>query len=1461
MSLRCVGNQLLQTAPSLLLAGASKVSASLWVQVNPANNVAAANGVEIFGDAGGKFSATLSGTGTLQLQWSSNNGPSNGVSTCSLALTPGKSYHIASTWQANSQQYYLNGFQVGADIQGGTLGVLGDAASHAFRLGSDQAGVDVTLDQPTLWVGYALTAQDVTNLRNRSVQPGGVAPTSIALEWSLAGTAGASAKVGDAGLADASPNHLPLSSIVGAAPTYQAGDLTYVASSTIGPVVAAPSGKSIVLLAEDGTGVGSNIQTIASSSEIQSIKLVGQPAGSAFVLGFGGQTTAPIPTVAETPYAYMLWTIATVAGHGYTLAVTHAAWFASTLLYEVIQGGVTVATTQTNDAATGGFAEGTSPNGTIISWNYVDSGIVATGTTIQLRITASTDGTFQTAGLRVQDTTAGTVQHFAVNDPSFSAGQGTANIVSSNSYYGGVVAASWGPGGGLGPLIVASGGAAAVQSALGALPGVGPYGVAVTDLSGGKTSGNYQIVFGGILSNSPQPLITCPDPAVSISEVTRGGNMPTLSIGGGTPIPIPDWLWVTAGDSPYALGLLPQSTPVVQTCPVGQLPYAASGGYWNTREVAGSLSSTTIFGAGAGLTATYAFQVLPPGTYQIAITYQNAPFSVGSTNYTPSTATQFLIQDSAGNTLSTLSVNQSVAPADYVNGGRGWKVFGTFTTNLGQNGLTVVMNTVGLANSGNPTPVAVLDGVQLTRTSAAIPVIGPGQTATISIPAGWMTTSAGPLPATPGVTVSPPSPTSIVPAFVAGQKSMKVGYNVEPMGSYFNFSSHSNLINRAGPFGLARNSDGYPTKISKNPYAAQGLISVPVIYPAILAPYNDPEAGTYVVNSGYFTLEWDGSTTGVSLVPFAGTTITPLAGMSTITGTTGNRIIYNITSDPLVAASPLFNLDVVSTTVDPSDATGNTYLCNVTNIKIYPPDPSDPTGQTAWANPPKFHPWFVSKLQGAQCIRYLDPTNTNNNGIHTFGDYMPTTSITRGTSWGASSVPIISVGPPAPGLMTPGYTDLCVQVTTSAPHGLSGGRCVFTQGVGAINLVGGGTTNLDHDTTIPALCQVIDATNILIYIQTWQVMTMVGTVTPTGATLGSSYGSCWPLQDMVDLIVEVGCTDLWFNVSVGVDSSVGGCVDQAAAFLAANLPAGIKVHVEFGNECWNIGYPTNLWCAIQEGFVTGSYERYVYSTWYIQQSMAVHERFLAVFAAAGRPNDVACVYGGQGDLVGVAQNIAQGAQALGARMDEFCMGTYYNNQDALHGGESTQQASYDRMDSDQVVDFMEFNSVYGRQGVGYTAIPPILAANGYGSTKPTSYEGSPSVLVPGGLGRPNYGVRQNAVKRSPRMYGVVLQMAQVFQNAGITLLNYFNLGGQTGQDAWDAWESGNQQAGTGNPSLDVANATNPQAKNLVKSELGGAWSYWASLSKPTTIFTTKKPSRNGQVRATGLPRGVSRPTR
>ena len=102
-------------------------------------------------------------------------------------------------------------------------------------------------------------------------------------------------------------------------------------------------------------------------------------------------------------------------------------------------------------------------------------------------------------------------------------------------------------------------------------------------------------------------------------------------------------------------------------------------------------------------------------------------------------------------------------------------------------------------------------------------------------------------------------------------------------------------------------------------------------------------------------------------------------------------------------------------------------------------------------------------------------------------------------------------------------------------------------------------------------------------------------------------------------------------------------------------------------------------------------------------------------------------------------------------------------------------------------------------------------------------------------------------------------MAQTFQDIGLTLWNWFFLGSDSTSSAWDAYESANPGRGTGDPKADVVNVTNPQAKGQVLSEVGGAVSRWASLVTPKVVPTRPYPTtRNGRLRAIGLPRGMSR---
>jgi len=345
---------------------------------------------------------------------------------------------------------------------------------------------------------------------------------------------------------------------------------------------------------------------------------------------------------------------------------------------------------------------------------------------------------------------------------------------------------------------------------------------------------------------------------------------------------------------------------------------------------------------------------------------------------------------------------------------------------------------------------------------------------------------------------------------------------------------------------------------------------------------------------------------------------------------------------------------------------------------------------------------------------------------------------------------------------------------------------------------------------------------------------------------------------------------MYFNAPITLDTSSGGAAYQVAAFLAANLPAGVKLHVEPGNECWNFATVVTTWCVLQNARL-GNPDGTFYQNYYAAQSVAIHEQFVAAFTAAGRAGDVIRIFGTMAGNLSVTQSVLQQAQNISAPIDEMCVAGYFNSW-PTSGYSADQIPIFNAMTTDQLLDYMELNAVYGGYAENYIA--PVVATlldYGYTTTKTIVYEWSPDFLVPidplngnppGNT--PNYPLRQWAVKVHPRMYGVVLQFLQAYQDAGVTLANWFELGGDPGVNAWDAYDSGNQQRGTGNASVDTINATNPQAKNQVLSESAGAVHYWSTLVVPPTVTTTtsKKifPGRNGQIRSIGFPRGAFRLT-
>ena len=1437
MSLRCVGNQLLQTGPSTLLSGASKASLSLWVCVNSGSNVSNPNGVEIFGDAGGKLSATLSGTGSLRLGWSSQNGNTSGNSSCVFSLVPGTSYHLAAVWQGGSQQYYLDGVLVQADTQAGSIGIPGDAAPHPYRIGSDSAGTDVSVGDPTLWVGYALSPQDVLNLRDRAVQPSAIAPSSIALEWPLAGPDGIAVKVGDAGLADASPTGLNLTSVVGAAPTYQAAVLTYVAPHAIGRAMVAGSGQSIALVFQDASGNPTPVTAAQSGDDVQAISLanwradgtvpVPYPAADgSFTLTFGGRTTTPIPFTVSDPATYATFTFPVTPGRPIRISTT---WLAQgfpdsqePVLAEIIDGPSVVATGSYNlelPPASFTFQNNPAPgDGSPVSWQSLGT-VTPSSSTIVVRFTGGFRTAFFLDAVLVQDVAddaTWTVHDDA--DPGTFFIAGDFNVIHDGRYWKGTgTQAKW-DGVGFGAAFLCD--PAAVQSAIQALSTVQPQSVRVT-AADGHLAMPTSIEFINTMGGQTQPAITSSSPSVSIAH-TPGGVSPSMTINGGPPVPLKTW--VAAGE-PWAICPLHQASPAVQTLRalVGNFTTAGS---FNSTTVENSVSARVFSSSSTGNIAYFPAQALSIGDYQIAVTW---PASLTGL----STTAKFLVQDAGGNPLAAYTVDQTVAPDDYQDQGVGWKVLGKFSTTFFNDGLTVAIST-----DGSTQPVA-LDAVQLTRTSAdSSIVVNPGDVVEISVPGGFFATAAGPIGAVSGLAMTNLSGGSTFPPFDAGPKTMGIGYNTVQDAYYFDAFAFSNMaVRMPTPIGIASNSDGYPLKIG----GAQ--VGAVITMPASGTRGN----GKSQLNApnGRYTILWDGA----SDVTMFGidTACTEVAELANITHGAGNRRVFDVQANEKVQYAPWIDALIHGTTPDPADPTGATYLCDIANLRIYPPDPTDPTGSTAWAiagEPPKFHPSYLYKLQGARCIRFLDSMNANNNPYREFVDIKPSTALTRCEQTRGVQATILKCEPyVGPALDYPNRA--MIKVTTSEPHALFTGLLIFVYGAGTASFSDGTQHVLDANAgaTGYGFVTVLDDTSFVWHFPesnhpagTVMTNTTAGGFVTTGfGPVGGSpaIGTCLALEDVTDLCNAVGA-DCWFNVPVTISDD---CMTQVAAYLAAHLNPGLKVHLEYGNECWNGAFQTSGWMQIMNfqlsGVTDGSYAEA-----YVVNAMRVHDLAAAAFSAAGRPADLIRTFATQAANPGVTDSIGGFAATHGARIAEIATAPYFNNV------QSWPTNVY--MTTGQCLDVLELQTQYDAEYNAIATHHKLLASHGFSGFNDVCYEGGPESLMLGSEGdvvngpylrsnpvNANAIERTHAIHRHPRMYGIILHYLQRLQDQGVTLFNDYFAMRFVQSYSWSAYEWYNQQRGTGDPSIDAVNVSDPEAMDTVKSEVGGAIYHWNSLVPPT----------------------------
>lgn len=1241
--------------------------------------------------------------------------------------------------------------------------------------------------------------------------------------------------------------------------------------------VVTQSGEQIVLFPLDSEGNPTNVLSLASANEVQSIQLIANPTDGQFELTFNGQTTTEIPVQVSAPAINLTFPITTIAGHHYNLGATWQLLHSpsGTFQLDVIQDGVSVATFQHagNDppsASNGGISDSGTflPDGTTPAYFFVANGspIIATGTTLSLVLSGTVGGQWlQLTGVRVQDITASTITYIsAIYANSIQVGAGDwFQENSSLAFMGSSLRAINGGSGLYGTDFIVSPGettsALVLQAALQALSSIGSGNLTVTDNSNAG-SGNYSCMFVGDLALSPQPMMTCGDSSIVITEVTMGGAAtPKLSvseINSGTQIPLNDQLIDENSPKPYILLPLFQSTPTVQLGIIGTLPFQGYTGDVQLFPQGSTLSGWQAFGWTSGTTIPFLFTLLKPATYEIAIFWGSEIQSAGI-SYEPYNAVQVLVEDGNGNPLgsSPYTVDQSVSPPS------GGYVLGSFTTTQQYSSLGVTATTVGVpALSGSVQTVMTLDAVQVTRTSPDLSVVlNNGSNAVLTIEDGWATTAAGVIP---GQTIDLGSLSPILPTFSAVPKTMMAGLNIEEVNGFDNFLTHSNLAQAiASAWTGATDFNGYPTTLISGSSPATCLSPIlPYVFSLTDA---DPAVGTFRYPSGKYVLRYTGDP-GFTLQTLNGsTTFIDIVETETPSNVTNNFYVFNITCNTQVNITPTFGLFISSTTL----ISGETYAINLSDLEIYPPDPNDPTGQTIWGldtetntytSPPvllghPFDPQFVYKVAGMQGGRVMGICGTLLLGCSGLDDFKPTTFIERGgPSLGNAAVPVATIeAVTGESYWYAGDNPYFIfQVTTTIPHGIFNG-CI-------LNFIGCGTaefTGATLDLTTPGnqpviMAYPVDSTTLQCIAEFGNATTMTNVL--TGGLINTPYrGSHWPIQDITLLPQIAGWRYLWFNSCITADVSEGGGAYQTALYVANNTTQDI--YLECGNEVWNVQDPglNFAFCVFQQSALTRTPPFTIelnsgHLIYYANQTAAIHAQWVAAFTSVGQQHRLFRVVGTQQGNTGVTNSILAQLQEIGAEFEVLSPASYFNGW-PVSGYNQSQCPIYNGMTTNQLVEYNQLMGLYGGDAVAY--VPEqfaSLAQYDYSSVKIITYEGGASQLIPFDpttivvngqtiannppASDPNYGLRLAGVRRDPGMYDTMLQRAQGMQDAGMAGWNYFDAGGLSNLYCWGQYECGTMQRGTGNPAIDTINVSDPvAAKNIGVAEIGGAWHYWASL--------------------------------
>ena len=263
MGLRISDRAQFSGAAPAALGGASAATFSCRVRVEPGAVPVAVN-APLWGIDSGRCFALSGNTNwgfpSLKFSLLASNGSAYAFG---FNYIPGRSYHIAATWDAaNSRQvFYLDGVVAGTAASALSLQtILAGNATAAL-------GASFSISDCRVWAGIALDAAAIRSIRDGSA----VAPEmrhDLLISWrALAGPDGAPAATGDPGLADA-VDGVALSASGAGVAAWSSDPLAFVAPMATAARVL-KSGRTIAFFFSDPvTGKPSNAAAISSHPTI-----------------------------------------------------------------------------------------------------------------------------------------------------------------------------------------------------------------------------------------------------------------------------------------------------------------------------------------------------------------------------------------------------------------------------------------------------------------------------------------------------------------------------------------------------------------------------------------------------------------------------------------------------------------------------------------------------------------------------------------------------------------------------------------------------------------------------------------------------------------------------------------------------------------------------------------------------------------------------------------------------------------------------------------------------------------------------------------------------------------------------------------------------------------------------------------------------------------------------------------